>query len=377
MSRFRQNIRSTSKVENRLKRVWLPLAFCSLLILVIFVLYAYLENRTPQETIPSRISDTPSVDEMRLVLNEVLNRYGLSSDIKKRTGTKKEEYTVLVPPELSIHSLQYEIQQGLRSISADVLSGKGDPLSGKISLQAGVGDSCFFKIHLIRARRDERIKGKIAIIIDDFGNRWDAFVRSFLDLNVDLTVSVIPGLEMSSRVAREMSERGYEVILHLPMEPISGKYKDDGYIILSNMDRKSIRKVVKQSLISVPDAVGVNNHMGSKITSGKEVITMVLEEVQAHGLYFVDSRTIGSTVAYDVARQLGISCGKRDVFLDTDRDPEAVRKSIWELVRKAKANGFSIGIGHCRRTTLNVLKEEIPRIQAEGYRFVHVSEVLR
>ncbi len=161
------------------------------------------------------------------------------------------------------------------------------------------------------------------------------------------------------------------------MEPMDTRFKKDDYTIMTNMSSETIGKIIQRSLDDVPNAVGVNNHMGSKVTSHRQTITHVLSELKKRDLYFIDSRTINTTVAFDVARAIGMRCEERDVFIDVEEGKGTIQHSLWELARKAKENGHAIGIGHCHRMTLEVLREEIPRIQAKGYKFVFLSEVVR
>jgi polysaccharide deacetylase 2 family uncharacterized protein YibQ len=46
-----------------------------------------------------------------------------------------------------------------------------------------------------------------------------------------------------------------------------------------------------------------------------------------------------------------------------------------KLASKAKSNGSAIGIGHDRPATIAVLKEMIPKLEADGFEFVYVSEL--
>jgi polysaccharide deacetylase 2 family uncharacterized protein YibQ len=288
-----------------------------------------------------------------------------------------EVWTASVSPRVPIPSLHLEIQNALHRVEAKILSAKSDPVADRVLLDIGWEDSCFLHIVLNRTEEEWIEQGTIALIIDDFGLHWNATVRSFLDFGELITVSVIPGEKYSKKVAVEAAEKGCEVILHLPMEPISARHRNDGYIVLYQMPRHKIRDVVQRSLNSVPGAVGVNNHMGSRVTSDRNTITDVLEELKIRNLYFIDSRTIAESQAFDVAREMNMRCGKRDVFFDFKLDPETIRSSLSTLAKKARTKGCAIGIGHCHDVTLKVLQEEISRYQAKGVRFQKVSRVIR
>jgi polysaccharide deacetylase 2 family uncharacterized protein YibQ len=198
-----------------------------------------------------------------------------------------------------------------------------------------------------------------------------------MELGTEITISVLPGRSMSRRISEEAALRNFEVILHLPMEPLEADYRKDGYTIVSGMSAAEIRRILHRGLQDVPHASGVNNHMGSRVTADRRLMNVCLEEIRERALYFIDSRTTPETVAYDLARRMGIPCAERDVFLDVEREESAIRRSLRLLADEAAQKGYSIGIGHCHPMMLKVLGEEVPALIEQGFRFVRVSDVVR
>lgn len=369
--------RSRTGKTRFIQSTWAPFVVGAFLILGMVGIYYYMQLRSARKDGRHTQAQYPNVEQLKIPVVKLLDTLKVSWDKESYRESGTDVWRIRVPVDLPIPSLHLIIQERINRMGMRILSGESDPISGRVLLSIGWKDSCFVKFRLVRHEDEVREKGRIAIIIDDFGDRYNDFVKSFLDLGVDITISVIPNQKMSTRVAREMRRFGCEVILHLPMEPLNAPFKDDDYIVLTDMSGYEVQSVVERSLQEIPGAVGVNNHMGSKVTSHRPTITDVLRVLKNKQLYFIDSRTTASTVAYDVARELGLQCGKRDVFLDTDKDDETVRRRMWELAEKARVHGFAIGIGHCQRQTLKILKEEIPKVQAQGYRFVFVSNVVR
>jgi polysaccharide deacetylase 2 family uncharacterized protein YibQ len=363
--------------KNIFMNPWLPLIIGPFLIVSLFVVHFYYKAKIDRELSQQSNGFDSSYVVLKSTLKEVLETHRLPWESQRGSKVYQEFWRVWVPTDLPIPSLHLDIQEKINQIGAVILFAESEPVSGCVTLHIGWQDSSLFRIRLFHVRDVRREKGRIALLIDDFGDRWDQTVVSFIQLGADLTYSVIPGEKMSLKVAREMAKRGCEVILHMPMEPLNSSFRKNQYMILTEMNKQKIYSIIQRSLSEVPDAVGVNNHMGSKATSDRQTMICVLEEIKREGLYFVDSRTIASSVAYDVAQSLGLKCGQRDVFIDVDKNREIIRRKVWELAHKAKSNGFAIGIGHCQRMTLDVLREEIPKIQAEGYRFVRLSEVVR
>ena len=318
----------------------------------------------------------PFAEELTSILRSIMDNHEIEWRVQHVTEECSEVWQVYIPGDLPIPSVHLEIQDAIKQIGASILFADSEPVSGRVSLRIGWKDSCFYKLHLIHLKDVRRNEGKIALLIDDFGDKWNVTTRSFLELDVDLTLSVIPGRKMSNKIAGEILERGFEVVAHLPMEPINAAFRDNGYIILANMNKQQIGDVIRRSLDDVPSAVGVNNHMGSRVTSHRQTMTVVLEEIKSRGLYFIDSRTTASSIAYDLAQSMGVESGKRDIFLDNERNKDVIKERVWELVEKARINGFAIGLGHCQQVTLEVLQEEIPRIKRKGAQFVFLSEVV-
>ncbi len=232
---------------------------------------------------------------------------------------------------------------------------------------------------VVRERPDEDepdIVGEIAIIIDDFGYNYNGAARGFLELDAALTYAIIPGHSYSRRFAREAGQAGYETIIHMPMESVANLSGEDGYILLTTMTEAEIRRRLDTVFEEYPAAVGMNNHQGSKATQDPRVMTIVAEKLKAAGLYFIDSRTTAKTVAESEMRNAGVSTTRRDVFLDNDLDPALIQQQLDKLADYARKHGRAVGIGHGRRSTLEVLQIAIPKLERQGFRFVHASQVV-
>jgi polysaccharide deacetylase 2 family uncharacterized protein YibQ len=218
---------------------------------------------------------------------------------------------------------------------------------------------------------------RIAIIIDDLGNDRAA-VDQLARWHEQVAGAVLPMLPGSAAAAERLSRSGKEVLLHLPMEPLGfpGVRPGPGLILVSQTNAE-IRSILAEDLDSVPHAAGVNNHMGSLATSDRRVMQVVVGELARRGLFFVDSRTTDLTVAAEVAAGARVPSASRRVFLDDVQTAEAVRRSLDDLVAKAKAEGSAIAIGHPHSTTLSVLERELPRMAERGVRLVRVSELVK
>ena len=221
------------------------------------------------------------------------------------------------------------------------------------------------------------IKGKIAIVLDDWGYNPNN-LASLTQIKYPLTLSVLPNLSYSKKVAAQIYKNGFEVILHLPMEPEPReKVRLEKNTILTTMDENSIRKIIADDLNNVSYAKGVSNHMGSRVTENSKTMAIIFKELKKRQLYFLDSFVSGDSVCLDLAHRMRIPFAKRDIFLDNNENPEYIRGQIGKLKTRAGIYGEALGIGHDRKLTLEVLKEMMPKLVKEGYKLVFVSELTR
>jgi len=226
-------------------------------------------------------------------------------------------------------------------------------------------------------RVDYKGAPRVAIIIDDIGYR-DAIDRLFLTLPGKVTFSVLPYGPGGRQLAQDAHDKGCDIMLHMPMEPISYPNDDPGQgKLLVTMPDADIRRSVEKNLEQIPHIVGVNNHMGSKFTADAAKMRVALEGVQQRGLFFVDSVTIGRSVAFRVAKEKGLRAAARNLFLDHSPDYESICRQVDLAGRIAKAQGSAIAIGHPFQNTFRALKDRMPEVMRQGVQFVPISDVVR
>ena len=150
----------------------------------------------------------------------------------------------------------------------------------------------------------------------------------------------------------------------------------DGKVITMDSTDQQIRALIQRARQVVPMAEGVNNHEGSLITTNRQIMIRVLKIVKEEGLFFVDSRTIGRTVAYDAARELNIKAAYKDVFLDHIPTYSHSIAQVRKLVDIALQKGKAIAIGHPLESTLRAIQDSKDYIEKKGVKIVYVKELL-
>ena len=211
--------------------------------------------------------------------------------------------------------------------------------------------------------------GIIVLIIDDFGYRNDLISDGFLNLDVPITCAIIPGHSQSRIFAKKAVAAGQEVIIHMPMESTVLTAGEEEYKIKTGMTSEEIEWRINEVLKEIPEAVGMNNHQGSKATTDSKIMSVVASVLKRRGKYFLDSRTAPNTVGEESMRSIGVPTASRHVFLDNNPSINEISAQFDELVAFANKRGLGIGIGHAKPNTLKVLQDKIPELLKAGYKF--------
>lgn len=218
--------------------------------------------------------------------------------------------------------------------------------------------------------------GRVGIVIDDIG--WSqGIVQQLRSIDPAIDLAIMPFTPYSVETAREAYSAGMEVLVHVPMEPHGEVATNpENGMLLSFMPPADMAAQLRRCIEAVPYAVGINNHMGSKLTEDAAAMAVVMAGVQQFGLFFLDSATTPCSMACDVAGRLNVPVARRNVFLDTDLSLDAILAQLAELGEIARREGFAIGIGHPHPVTLEALRRGVPHLRQEGLEIVPVSRLV-
>lgn len=221
-------------------------------------------------------------------------------------------------------------------------------------------------------------RGKLlAIIIDDIGLRREP-VERLLAAGIPLTFSVMPDQPHTKELAATIAAAGQEVMLHLPMEPENDRTNNPGAgALLVTEPDEDIRAAIGRDLEQVPQAKGVNNHMGSLFTQDGRKMEVVLAELKTRNLFFVDSLTAPNSVGYAVARRLGLKTAARRVFLDNDPGADAIAEHLRIAIGLAAKEGAVVAIGHPYPATVAAIEKLKDELEKAGVTPVFASRVVR
>ncbi|MFW6109930.1 MAG: divergent polysaccharide deacetylase family protein [Patescibacteria group bacterium] len=217
---------------------------------------------------------------------------------------------------------------------------------------------------------------KVAIIIDDLGNSA-TINKSINEISVPLTLAILPfRLHTGDAVNYFSGTNRFELILHMPMEPLSEEEKEEN-MLMENMSEAQIEAMLDEAFSQMGNSIlGMNNHKGSFFTSDREKMSIILNVLKKRNLYFLDSYTSSESVGYSLAMEIGVKTTRRHVFLDGQNNEEYIREKLYETVRQAEEDGYAVAIGHAKENTIKVLREEEPYLLSR-VNFVKTSQVVR
>lgn len=219
-------------------------------------------------------------------------------------------------------------------------------------------------------------KAELAILIDDMGSSLQE-ARTLSSIGVPLSFAIIPGLRQFREVADYAAGQGIQVLIHMPMQPREYPQRrlESNGLLLEQSDEE-LRARVQGFLEELPNAVGANNHMGSGFTEHADKMRVVLSVLKQKGLFYLDSITTPKTVGPQVAAELHMRRGRRDVFLDNEQNEGYITGQLEQAVARARKNGRAIAICHPHPVTIATLRKVLPGLQAKGVTLVPVSKLM-
>ncbi len=357
-------------------RVLLAALFVTGFLVLCLVVLGHLRQtwHSSHKTLPTPAVQAPAMGDVQLELDSMLWRAGISFDllqIASEPGLLRYEVRAPLPDRKNLK----ELQRRLSKLSADLRVERRQP-GGRLAIR--YRQQLLFLIDFKPSKVAEPVpaRPRMAIIMDDLGHEMRS-AKSLIDIQLPVTFAILPYAAQATSVARLAHQHGYEVMLHIPMEPRGYPAIDPGpEALLQTMEPAELQSQLRKWLDGLPYVVGGNNHMGSRLTEQRDSMAAVLEVLQERGLFFVDSRTSAASVAVTEARRIGVPVTLRDVFLDNVREVPAIAREIRKLAGVARRRGSAVGICHPYPETLAALRQEAEFLREQGIEVVPVSQLL-
>jgi polysaccharide deacetylase 2 family uncharacterized protein YibQ len=322
--------------------------------------------------ISSIIENTLNKALLNLGITEanIVQKYWVEKDLSQETEDIEIHEEFVVNPSVSLNKVLKTIDENVKKAGGRVLSYNFLEEGKKLQISLGKGNISTHSL-IISKKRIPRI----AIVIDDMGY-GGAIEKEILKLPYPLNISVFPNLRNSKTIAKTAYNSGFEVLVHQPLESKNPAYNTMPGVITTDMDKEKIKSILTNNLQAIPYAVGANNHEGSKAMEEEKVVAELITSLKGKNMFFLDSLTTPDSCAKEIAAEKNVTYLARDTFLDNEKSQKYIEEQIWELASQAISNGQAIGIAHPGYETLNALKNTLPKLEAEGIKIVHVSELI-
>lgn len=323
------------------------------------------------------VKDSDIINYYTRELSDNIDSISFKTNLNKQIKIYRE---VKVPSWLSLNICRKMLTYSLHKLNAEIFLNeiKQDKNESKLYLDSGYNGQVLSKLVLVQLIPGVEVhKVKLAVVVDDVGYSKKA-LKEFFRIKVPLTFAVMPSLKYTSYSVNELTKRGFQVILHLPLEPLNFKESTDGYVLTTKMDNKTIIKRFNDYLNSVGEVKGLNNHMGSVFTENEEKMKVILNEVKKRKLFFFDSVTTHKSVCRKICAKYGISFIDNNAFIDHTSTPEYLRSQLELMAKMALRRGYATGICHVQRKyTAEVLIKMIPELEAQGCEFVFLKDLIK
>ncbi|PLY02589.1 MAG: hypothetical protein C0623_03800 [Desulfuromonas sp.] len=319
-----------------------------------------------------------ALDDLEVEVESVLLRSGYALEqieIRRESDLLNYEIRGGMPDEPVLDRFTHRLQKKFSGIEDD-----RRPDSGELLIYRNGALACLLQFEIGEtplSPPDIRPgKPQVVIIMDDLGRSLTR-AKELINLGLPVTFSILPGEQLATDVALLAARSGYEVMIHLPMEPHSYPETNPGpeALLLGQSESEMIRKV-HSYFSKVPYAAGANNHMGSRFTEFDRGMKTVLNVLREKGMFFIDSRTTGQSVALSVAGELGVPNAVRDVFLDNVAEVDPIRQQIRKLIKLALKRGSAIGICHPYPETIEALRQEVKFLRSGEVDVVFASKLV-
>lgn len=215
--------------------------------------------------------------------------------------------------------------------------------------------------------------GSLAIVIDDFGYRKNN-ENQILKMPIEISIAILPNGPFTQQMAKKAQQQGREILIHMPMAPLS-KQPLEKNTLLPSMSEDQIQRLILLAIKRVPHAKGMNNHMGSAMTSSLPAMQKVMRTLANQQLYFLDSVTVAHSQVEAAGQEYGVSILKRQIFLDDNQDLAVVRQQLHQAIKLAQTHQSVIAIGHPYPSTIKALQEMLANLPA-NVQLVPVSSLL-
>ncbi|MEH6452952.1 MAG: divergent polysaccharide deacetylase family protein [Psychromonas sp.] len=214
---------------------------------------------------------------------------------------------------------------------------------------------------------------KLTIVIDDMGNNINDFQA--LDLPKEIAFSILPFTPRGKQLAKKAQLQDRDFLVHIPMQAVANNQKLGKGALMLDMQEQQFKAELQRSLDHLPNALGINNHMGSLLTTQQLHMNWTMQVLKKQRLLFLDSRTTANTIAAITAQRFAIPSISRNVFLDNIKTSEAMEIQFQRAIRLSHNKASTIIIAHPYPETITFLQQKF-KIPIDGVQLISLDQLI-
>jgi len=290
-------------------------------------------------------------------------------------------------PDASLLQTNYAVSRRVEELGGAVLRGRetvGTHGETRLTLLLGLPKRGLHELLLVRAvppeESPERPAPRLALVLFGFGDDL-AGARHVFDLPLPFAVALAPDTKTSSAMFRAAQEKGREVVLHIPLEPVNYPQLNPGpgtLLVTLKPDRAT--GTMRRWLDRSGRVVGVANHMGSLATQDMTLMGAVYRELKRRHLPFIHVQPAAGSVCRSLAAELGVIYDEPDAVLDTEaraKTPKALDRRWSEILEQARTRGHAVVWVRVTPLTREWLKRATTVKRLDGVDLAPLSGVMR
>ena len=219
-------------------------------------------------------------------------------------------------------------------------------------------------------------KPRVAIIVNNLGlsATYTEQILKLMPKNITLSFSHIsPKLK---KWVREARQKGFEVLIDLPMEPDGFPRNDPGRsTLLTSLSEVENLNRLEYVMVQSGGYVGLLSTHGSKFTLNSELLLPILKAIKDRGLLYVDSRTTSQSLGPELSSDIQLPRAFNNVFIDKIPSQEHITTKLRELERIVMDKKFAVAIARPLPISMEILSEWASSLKKKGIALAPITAI--
>ena len=220
-------------------------------------------------------------------------------------------------------------------------------------------------------------KPRIALIVTNLGLSATYTKAALKLLPEDITLSfshVAPRLKSWIREARQ---KGHEVLMDIPMEPLGFPKNDPGRatLLTSSNEVENLNRL-EHVMKKAGGYVGLLGTLGTKFMLHSETFLPILKTIKQRGLIYVDSRSTSRSLGPELASSIQLPRAFNNIFIDKEPSNQKIKSKLDELEKIALKKRFAVGIAQPFPLTIEILSQWAEKLKGKQISLAPITAVV-